>query len=73
MVRILSADGEELQMLSTDYHNMDGHPVTIVPDDTGEGRHTDWRHRDIGQRDLLFMIITEEDLLLRRHIRSIPL
>ena len=35
VVRILGANGEELQMLSTDYHNMDGHPVTIVPDDTG--------------------------------------
>ncbi|XP_043198607.1 uncharacterized protein LOC122368585 [Amphibalanus amphitrite] len=36
VVRILGANGEELQMLSTDYHNMDGHPVTIVPDDTGQ-------------------------------------
>ena len=36
VVRILGADGEELQMISTDYHNMDGHPVTIVPDDTGK-------------------------------------
>ncbi|XP_037084751.1 uncharacterized protein LOC119105390 [Pollicipes pollicipes] len=36
VVRILSADGEELQMLSTDYHNMDGHPVTILPDDSGQ-------------------------------------
>lgn len=33
---MLSADGEVLQVLSSEYHNMDGHAVTIVPDDTGE-------------------------------------